>query len=81
MADWTNISKFVYIDPALAANKTKQIKWIMTCVCLNGYSELNTQYFYMGIVQFDRQENRFGGRVQVFAKLIKLINFQANGSR
>ena len=44
----------------------------MTCVCLNGHSGLNTQYFYMGIVRFESQEYRFGGRKQVFAKLNKI---------
>ena len=51
--------------------KPKQIKWIMTCVCLNEHRELNTQYFYMGIVRFVSQEYCFGGTMQVFAKLIK----------
>ena len=49
----------------------------MTCVCLNGHSELNTQYFYMGIVRFESQEYCFGGSMQVFAKLIQIRLFQA----
>ena len=57
--------------------KPKQIKWIMTCVCLNGHGELNTQYFYMGIMRFESQEYRFGGKMQVFVKLVKIRLFQA----
>ena len=44
----------------------------MTCVCLNGYSKLNSQYLYKGIVRFESQEKySFGGKMQYFAKLIK----------
>ena len=55
--------------------KPQQIKWIMTCVCLNGQSRLHTQYFYIGIVQFESQEYHFGGRMQDFVKLIKIRLF------
>ena len=44
----------------------------MTCVSLNGHRELNTQYFYIGIVRFESQEYHFGGRMQVSVKLIKI---------
>ena len=50
----------------------KQIKWIMTCVSLNGISEFNTQYFFMGMVRFESQEYTLQGRMQFFAKLIQL---------
>ena len=60
---WTSRSKFVhvYIDHALPATKPKQIKWIMTSVCLNGHSELNTQYFFIGMVWFESQEYTLQG--------------------
>ena len=51
--------------------KPKQIKWIMTCVSLNGLSDFNTQYFFMGMVQFESQEYTLQGRMQFFAKLDK----------
>ena len=57
------------------ANKTKQIKWIMTCVSLNGLSEFNTQYFFMGMVRFESQEYTLQGRMQFFAKLDKIRLF------
>ena len=47
----------------------------MTCVCSNGHSESNTQYFYMGIVQFESQEYCFGTRVQVFVKVFYIRLF------
>ena len=43
----------------------------MTCVCLN------TQYFYIGIVQFESQEYTLEGGMQFFAKLGKIRLFQA----
>ena len=66
----------MYIDHALPANKTKTNKMDRDlCVCLNGHSKLNTQYFYMGIVRFESQEYGFGNKMQVFAKLIKIRLF------
>ena len=42
---------FTWNDPN--ENKSKQI---LTCVCLNGSSQLNKPYFYMEIVRFESQE-------------------------
>ena len=53
----------------------KQIKRIMTCVSLNGLSEFNTQYFFMGMVQFESQEYTLQGRMQFFAKSDKIRLF------
>ena len=55
--------------------KPKQIKWIMTCVSLNGLSEFNTQYFFMAMVRFESQEYTLQGRMQFFAKLDKIRLF------
>ena len=57
--------------------KPKQIKWIMTCVGLNRHSELNTQYFFTGMVRFKSQEYTLQGRMHFFAKLNKIRLFQA----
>ena len=49
--------------------KPKQIKWIMTCVSLNGLSEFNTQYFFMRMVRFESQEYTLQGRMQFFCQI------------
>ena len=41
----------------------------MTCVCLNGYSELHSQYFYTRIVRFESQEYSFGYAVIGYAEI------------
>ena len=48
----------------------------MTCVSLNGRSEFNTQYFFMGKVWFESQEYTLQGRMQFFAKLDKIRLFK-----
>ena len=47
----------------------------MTCVSLNGLSEFNTQYFFMGMVRFESQEYTLQGRMQFFGKLDKIKLF------
>ena len=54
------------------------IKWIMTCVSLNGLSEFNTQYFFMEMVRFESQEYTLQSRMQFFAKLDKIRLFKAS---
>ena len=48
----------------------------MTCVSLNGLSEFNTQYFFMGMVRFESQEYTLQSRMQFFAKLDKINCFK-----
>ena len=52
--------------------KPKQIKWIVTCVCLNGHSKLNTQYFYMEIVRFESQEYTLQDKLWILHKTSKV---------
>ena len=55
----------------ITRSKPKQIKWIMTCVCLNGLCGFITQYFFIGMVRFDKVKCNF------FAKLGKVRLFLA----
>ena len=75
IADWMNSYKQRTLIGRAERIKPKQIKWIMTCVSLNGLSEFNTQYFFMGMVRFESQEYTLQGRMQFFAKLDKIRLF------
>ena len=75
IADWMNSYEQRTLIGRAERTKPKQIKWIMTCVSLNGLSEFNTQYFFMGMVRFESQEYTLQGRMQFFAKLDKIRLF------
>ena len=59
----------LFIEHALPANKIKTNKMDHDLCVLNGLSEFNTQYFFMGMVRFESQEYTLQGRMQFFAKL------------
>ena len=75
IADWMNSYEQRTLIGRAELTKPKQIKWIMTCVSLNGLSEFNTQYFFMGMVRFESQEYTLQGRMHFFAKLDKIRLF------
>ena len=46
-------------------------------MCLNGLREFNTQYFFIGMVQFENQEYTLQDIMHFFAKLDKIRLFKA----
>ena len=68
-------SKFVYynIDPALLENKSNKSKQRLTCVCLNGSSELNKASFYIEIVQLESQEYTLQDKLWIKHKPVFVI--------